>query len=233
MASKMYEGVMTWNPLKGCGFSCTYCVPTFQRQAKRQKHNCMKCYNFEPHEHPERLTKIPNAKTVFVCGNGDISFCDDYFLRQIVLATAKKLKTTFYWQSKNPATLSRVTATLREFVEPLLCNHIMVTTLETNRDKDYHLISKAPPPTDRAYDFMRLPWHRKIVTIEPIMDFDHNEFMRIILDIKPELVYIGYNSKPGAVKLPEPTRHQTELLIYYLEINNVPVKTKFLPWENQ
>jgi hypothetical protein len=37
----------------GCHFDCTYCVPTFKAQARRQKKNCMRCYGYEPHEHPD------------------------------------------------------------------------------------------------------------------------------------------------------------------------------------
>lgn len=71
----MYEDTKTWNPFKGCKFDCIYCKKSFQLQAKRQKNRCMKCYNYEPHFHPERLNKIPKADLVFACGNGDISFC--------------------------------------------------------------------------------------------------------------------------------------------------------------
>ncbi len=46
--SNMYAGAKTWNPFKGCQFDCTYCVPSFQRQAKRQLHNCQKCYGYTP-----------------------------------------------------------------------------------------------------------------------------------------------------------------------------------------
>jgi hypothetical protein len=40
--SNMYADAKTWNPFKGCRFDCTYCVPSFQRQAKRQMHLCSK-----------------------------------------------------------------------------------------------------------------------------------------------------------------------------------------------
>ncbi len=71
----MYKAAKTWNPFKGCQFDCTYCRPSFQLQSKRQMHLCRKCYNYEPHCHEDRLTKIPSASIVFVCGNADISFC--------------------------------------------------------------------------------------------------------------------------------------------------------------
>ena len=73
--SNMYAAAKTWSPFKGCKFDCTYCMPSFQLQAKRQKHLCSSCYNYVPHCHPERLAKIPSAEIVFVAGNGDIAFC--------------------------------------------------------------------------------------------------------------------------------------------------------------
>ena len=45
--SRMYARAKTWNPLKGCLFNCPYCRPSFQRQAKRQKQCCVKCYSYK------------------------------------------------------------------------------------------------------------------------------------------------------------------------------------------
>lgn len=71
---RMYKGVKTWNPFVGCKFNCIYCYPSFRRQAKRRKKWCEKCYNYEPHFHPERLGRIPSAKMIFTCAYGDIAF---------------------------------------------------------------------------------------------------------------------------------------------------------------
>lgn len=51
-----------WNPWAGCNFGCIYCKTSFQKQAKRQKHRCLDCYNYALHAHPERLNK-PLPKT--------------------------------------------------------------------------------------------------------------------------------------------------------------------------
>lgn len=82
----MYAKAKTWNPFKGCEFDCSYCVPSFQLQAKRQLHRCMDCYEHVPHSHPERQSRIPSAEIVFVCANGDISYCDPDYTRQIIEA---------------------------------------------------------------------------------------------------------------------------------------------------
>ena len=91
----MYEKTKTWNPFKGCRFDCKYCKPSFQNQAKRQKHNCIKCYNYEPHMHDERLNKIPKADLVFACGNGDIAFASDEEKKVILSVMEKHPKQTF------------------------------------------------------------------------------------------------------------------------------------------
>jgi len=102
--SNMYSNVKTWNPFKGCKFDCEYCKPSFQAQAKRQKKRCTDCYNFIPHTHPDRLDKIPSAKTIFVCGNGDISFCDPEFTIKIIksISNIKHKNKIFFMQSKRP-----------------------------------------------------------------------------------------------------------------------------------
>ena len=224
-STNMYESAQTWNPFKGCRFGCTYCEPSFKRQAKRQKHNCPECYEFTPHKHPERLPKIPNAEIVFVAGNGDISFCDLAFVRQIIAAIKKKnLKRpdqVYYFQTKRPEYLARFTG---EFPP----NVILVTTLETNRDEGYGTVSKAPPPSMRYAQFKRLDWPRKVVTVEPAMDFDVEEFAEWLISLKPEYVWLGYNSRPRSVSLPEPTKEKVMALVGRLKQAGIRVRGKEL-----
>jgi hypothetical protein len=82
---------------------------------------------------------------------------------------------------------------------------ILLTTLETNKDQGYHAISKAPPPSRRFAQFKSLDYARKGITIEPVMDFDTELFLSWILALKLEFVYLGFNSHPKAVHLPEPS----------------------------
>ena len=42
------------------------------------------------------------------------------------------------------------------------------------------------------------------MTIEPVMDFDTDVFAKWIAQLKPEAVWLGYNSQETAVMLPEP-----------------------------
>ena len=223
--SNMYDNTKTWNPFKGCPFGCTYCGPSFRKQAKRHKRRCMKCYDFVPHYHPERLKKVPSAEIVFVCGNGDICFCKPSFTRQIIARIVEHNvrcpRKTYYFQSKQPAYFE-------QFLGVFPKNVVLVTTLETNRDAGYDKISKAPRPSVRYSQFLALDYPRKVVTIEPVMDFDLDMFSRWIIDIRPEYVWLGFNSKPKQVVLPEPTDEQLLALSRALKEAGIPVKGKDL-----
>lgn len=224
-STNMYDSAQTWNPIKGCLFDCTYCKPSFQKQAKRQMHNCTECYEFRPHQHPERLSKIPNAEIVFVGGNGDVSFCDPAFVKQIIAAIAKKnLKRpnqVYYFQTKRPEYLA-------QFIGEYPPNVILVTTLETNRDDGYGAVSKAPPPSKRYAQFKQLEWPRKVVTVEPAMDFDVDEFAGWLISLKPEYVWLGFNSRPWSVRLPEPSREKMLALAERLKKAGIQVRGKEL-----
>ncbi len=227
--SNMYASARTWNPFKGCKYDCSYCRPSFQLQAKRQKHNCDACYRYEPHEHPERLGRIPRAEIVFVCGNGDVAFCGETYFREILRAIKdqngkdekKGFERVYYLQSKRPAYLSK-------FIHELPPNAILVTTLETNRDDGYGLVSKAPPPSERYRQFKALQWPRKVVTCEPILDFDLDVFIRWIVELNPEYVWLGFNSRPKSVKLSEPSEAKVQELADALAGHGIEVRGKTL-----
>ncbi len=223
--SRMYEDWKTWQPFLGCEFHCKYCRPSFQRLVNRIYHQrgkvCDGCGKFAPHEHPDRLQAIPSAKQIWPCAHGDISFARPAYIRQVIEITKCFPNRLFQWQSKNPACFNKY---LTEFPQ----NTILLTTLETNRDEGYSAISKAPAPSHRANAFAALDWPRKRITIEPIMDFDADKFLKMILKIDPEAVWIGYNSHPKSVPLPEPTRDKTLEFIELMKAEGIQVKIKLM-----
>ena len=223
--TRMYADVKTWNPFKGCLFDCIYCIPSFQLQAKRQMHNCMDCYNYVPHYHPERLKKIPSAETIFVCGNGDIAFSRADYIEDIIQAikdhNKRRPNKTYYFQSKRPECL-------KPFVDILPENAIILTTLETNRDEGYEKISKAPKPSERYRQFRELDYPRKVITIEPMADFDLDIFSGWIKEINPEYVWLGYNSRPKQIDMPEPDTEKVLNLIIEIQASNIKIKGKEL-----
>lgn len=220
--SRMYKDVETWNVFKGCNFECEYCKPSFQAINKRIK-SCKKCQDYVPHFHPERLSKIPKARTVFVAANGDICFAPFEVWMQILDATRAHARkhpfTEFYFQSKRPDCFA-------PYLEDLPKRAILLTTLETNYDQGYAKVSLAPPPQMRWSLFKKLKWDRKIITIEPIMQFDRKEFLRMIVEVSPMSVWVGYNSRPRAVQLPEPSLAKTMKLIDNLKDAGIEVREK-------
>jgi hypothetical protein len=128
---------------------------------------------------------------------------------------------TYYLQSKQPACF-----------EPLLGilpgNVILLTTLETNRDAGYAAVSRAPPPSVRYQQFKALKYPRKVVTIQPMLDFDVKTFANWIRSIRPEYVWLGFNSKPESVTLPEPTPEKVQKFAGLLKKAGIEIRGKQL-----
>jgi len=201
MAKKtnMYKlSIKQWNPFVGCKHHCKYCGPSFQSQLKRYgKKNCQSCYEFEPHTHPSRLHhSLPSTKFmqfIFTCSNGDIAFCPTNYLQEILSRIKEYPDRTFLVQSKNPKTFNRV-------IFPN--NVILGTTIETNRDDLYKGIANAPSPSERFEEFIKVKHPLKMVTIEPIIEFDLDILLEWMKDINPCMIWLGYDSK--RCYLPEP-----------------------------
>ena len=222
MKSNMYsDSIKQWNVFIGCRYSCTYCKKSFQAQMKRQKHNCIKCYNYEPHTHPLRLTQsLPYTKGdefIWVGSSGDISFCNDYFFEAILERVKSMPKRTFFFQTKNPKWFEKWT-----FPK----NTILGITLETNRNTPQ--ISKAPSPFERANEFYLIQHPRKFITIEPILEFDFKDFLGFIHSIYPERVYIGFDTKKN--NLYEPSVSKVKNFIKKLKRFTI-VKEKYMKGE--
>ena len=209
--SNMYKlSLKQWSPFVGCKHGCKYCPSSFQAQLKRwAKVNCRQCYEFVPHKHEERLNqKLPKTKYmqfIFVCPCGDIAFCPtDYLIaiRNRIIAEPDK---DFLLQSKNPRTFNRA----------IFPNNVVLgTTLETNRDDLYEGISKAPKPSRRYADFLKVKHPVKMITVEPVIDFDTDVMIAWIENINPCMVWLGYDSRKN--HLPEPELKKVKSLYWEL-----------------
>ncbi len=210
--TNMYKlSVNQWNPFAGCKHNCLYCRNSFQRQIKRwARKNCSGWYEFIPHTHPERLNQsLPNTKYmqfIFTCSSGDIACCDDArYLERIIDRIRQERNKTFLIQSKDPETFNRIT-----FPK----NVILGTTLETNRDDLYEGVSQAPKPSQRYEDFLKIRHSLKMVTIEPVIEFDMDGMVSWIENINPCMVWLGYDS--GKNRLPEPELKKVKELYWQL-----------------
>lgn len=219
--SNMYEEYKTWNVFKGCEFDCSYCKRSFQRQAKRQKHLCKECYYYKPHFHVDRLTKLPSSSKIFACGNGDIAFCSNMHLQAIMQVISAKQDKTFLLQSKAPVTFNRI----KEYPS----NLILGTTIETDRLDIYKGITKAPHPEERVAALSAIKHSRKMLTLEPILKFNHHVMLDWIKQVNPELIWLGYDSKktPGLI---EPSLYAANELYKALLSQGYTVKLKYIPY---
>ncbi len=216
----MYKlSVCSWQPFVGCGFNCVYCTKSFKAQVKRQKQNCQKCYDYIPHEHPERLEQ-PLPKTgymefIFVCPFSDISFCETEYLQKIVDRIRKEKDKTFLVHSKDPLIFNTV------FWPD---NVILGTTIET--DVAYDNLSSAPTPLIRYSDFLTVEHSRKMVIIEPVVEFNLEILLFWIVQIKPVMVWLGYDTNKN--NLPEPPLSEVKRLHWELSKLGIPVLLKHL-----
>jgi len=79
---------------------------------------------------------------------------------------------------------------------------------------------------------MELDFPRKVLTIEPILDFDLDIFSSWIKKLHDTgdllYVYIGFNSKPKQVTLPEPSEEKVRKLINNMREHGIEVRGKEL-----
>lgn len=98
---------------------------------------------------------------------------------------------------------------MNSFVFP--CHSVICTTLETNRYELADRHSRGPSVLARIKEMNDCRIKRKVITIEPVMDFDLVEFVDVIRYLKPAQVNIGADS--GRNNLPEPGGEKIKKLI--------------------
>jgi len=173
----------------------------------------------------EKAFKIPlgNNKRWFPCS------CCDWFANTIpwnwIARILKHLNTAptneYLIQSKNPARFPH-------FIPRMPPKAILGTTIETNRYEITDKYSKAPTPGERFEAMCKLPKRiPKMISVEPIMDFDLDAMVCFIQLIGPQYVSIGADSKGH--NLPEPTPEKVGKLVRELEkITEVRIKSKLV-----
>jgi len=199
----MYPWVThTWNPLAGeCKHNCNYCY------MKRSFLGNIKKYEGNVRLVEQELNiDLGSSNTIFVGSATDIfgDWVPDNVIKKI-LEYCRNFKNTYLFQSKNPIRF-------KDFLELLPKNSIIATTLETNRNL---IVSEAPEVSKRYNDFFSIEYPRKMVSIEPIIDFDLDVFLRWIERINPEFVSIGADSKNN--NLHEPNQDKIKKLISGIE----------------
>ena len=203
--SRMFPFITkTWNPVGGeCKIKCSYCwARKLIQKYKMQK------YVGEARLFRQELRKVFDKNDfVFVSDMRDLFEPNvPTVMIQEVLDVIEKSPATFLLLTKNP----------RRYLEVKLPeNCVAGATIENDlgfRD-------------DRFYSMTQLEHKRKMIAIEPIMQFSPN-FIRRLLPIQPEFVAIGYDNYSNG--LDEPTLEITTILIEGLEAYGIKVYRKTL-----
>jgi hypothetical protein len=162
------------------------------------------------------LVKPDDGKVIFVCNMTDL-FADGipYYVIEGIIGFCKKYpKNEYLFQTKNPKRFF-------DFMDAGFPEKtILGTTIETNRDEPS--VSFAPKPN------ARVPWMweltdqkyrglvKRMVTIEPIMNFDVKQLSLMVFNCHPDFVNIGADSKEN--DLPEPSADKILELIRALRV---------------
>jgi protein gp37 len=198
-SGNMYDFIShTWNPVKGeCPYHCSYCY--VGRMIKR--------YGVEQKplhlDKAELKTNLGTGNFIFVCSGCDLFHPDvpDDWIYAVLETALIYSDNRYLWHTKNPDRLLY-------FSDVIPVKDYMCATIESNIS--WPGISNAPPPSDRIDSFRKLN-PKKMITIEPIMDFDVLPFSEMILSCEPNQVNIGADS--GHNKLKEPSAEKLALLI--------------------
>jgi len=199
-----------------CQHECEYCsIQDLQRRFPNQL----------PYSGPIRLkekefaVKYGTGKTIF------IENCNDLFADGVPLEWIKRITAhcrtwpdnEYVFQTKNPA---RVCWFSDVHFPPKVSFGV---TVETNREND---LGSAPPRFARLRIMIRLRdmFPTTFITIEPIMDFDLEEFAALIIEASPSFVNIGADSKGHG--LPEPSIGKVMELVRLLTEAGIEVRVK-------
>jgi len=192
----MYPWVThTWNPIRGCRHDCSYCY------VRR-----LRGYDMTPRLSEKALAEnLGNGNTIFVGSTADMfgSWVPKEWIFRVLGKCLDFSGNIYLFQTKNPA---RVDGFLHpvDFFPP---RRVLGTTLETNR----YLDGGAPSPQARFLAMRELFGVRRMLSIEPVMDFDLEIFVAWLREIAPDFVSLGADS--GHHNLPEPGPEKLEALI--------------------
>jgi hypothetical protein len=145
---------------------------------------------------------LGEGKFIFV-GSGTDMFAENVptvWIKKVLDKCLEHPGNKYLFQTKNPVRFLTID------IDP---KFILATTLETNRYYEEYMC-KSPSPEERAAS-LDLVDNDVMITIEPIMDFDLDEFVSMIETCEPFQVNIGADS--GGNGLPEPGPEKIEALI--------------------
>lgn len=199
----------TWNVIKGkCYHDCSYCY------MKRFKQHPVRF------DEKELKTDLGQGNFIFVGSSCDMfnKEIPNYWIEKII-DYCRRYDNKYLFQTKDP----------RGFVNRFYPkNTTLCLTLESNITYP-EIMNNSPCPNERLYWFNIFNYYdygiNKMLTIEPILNFDLPIFTDIIKQIKPQQINIGADSKGH--NLPEPSGYKLSLLID--EIKSMKIKLHLKP----
>ena len=220
VGSNMYQDWIshTHTHLGGeCPHECKYCY--VKATAKRfggsryQGELCM--------VEKELAVKYGAGRTIF------IEHCNDMWAESVPIAWVRSIldhcsqypDNEYVFQTKSPAMYDKYL----DFLPP---RRILGCTIESDNDDVVSSVSNAPRPFARYAAMKRLSnaGERLFVTIEPILRCDTLRITEWMVNVQPEFVNIGADSK--GTGLPEPSADDVRLLIRSLQDGGVEIRQK-------
>lgn len=176
-------------------------------------HECIYCYMERFPQGELRLdegefnTNLGENNTIFFGSSTDMwaEEIPSEWITKVLSYCRVFTENSYLFQTKNPRRF-------HEFIDDFPSDVILGVTLESNQD---HGTTKAPSPKERMTAMVELDGFPKMVSIEPIEEFDVTTFVTWIRAIAPSFVSIGADSQGH--KLPEPPGEKIGELIAHLQ----------------
>lgn len=200
--TKMFSCVTgTWNALGGrCPHDCVYCWSMGEK-------GLVERFNMKKYRGEIRLferefkRKFKDGEFIFVQDMSDL-FADEVpaeYIIRVLRHIEKFPKATFLLLTKNPK---------RYYTLDIPKNCICGATIESDID---HKVSNVMSPVERGFGLWVKQHPRKMISIEPIMEFNFNRFVALIKTVSPEFVYVGFDNYDN--NLPEPSIEKVDILV--------------------
>lgn len=188
---------------------------TFNTCKGRCLHNCNYCYmkrfpQSELHfDEKELKTNLGEDNFIFVGSSCDMfaNNIPNEWIKKTLNYCCKFPDNNYLFQSKNPIRFL-------EFITSFPPRTTWCTTVETNNRVMIEKYSGGMSVEKRVH-WLSIIQKNKMVTVEPIMDFDVKDFTELLRKAQPLMIAIGADS--GNNNLPEPSKEKVLELISELD----------------